>query len=345
MNRHDLGVVLGPSEEGFDSGSATFGCAFVDQDDPAVTYLYYSGARDVRWGHSSIGVAVSTDRINFKKLSRTTPIIDGEDRQFNSRQSVTPCVVRVSNKFYMFFAGRNSQLPFRSRRIGIACADDPKGPWQVIGVIAKPEDGWEGWGIDLGPNVARLGDHELLVYYSNVTNRTPMSIAFDRRSLRRRIGVLKVRIDSPKSIKVLKYSLNPLKLNGPKGSPSESLFCPGYFFSDNRHFLLPTTSTYSLGSPYRQYIGVVCASDPFFTRPSAVSLLIDGHNDRVVDAKGEIALDTPSPLLSGRYVYVYYSVMDRTDSVWRIALSTFDKQFNLNVANSNFDTLSTSIAQ
>lgn len=334
MNRHDLGVILEPSEEGFDSGSATFGCAFVDEDDPTVTYLYYSGARDVHWSHSSIGVAVSNDRIHFKKLSGINPIIDGEDRQFNSMQSATPSVVRVRSKYYMFFAGRNSRLPFRNRRIGIAYADDPKGPWQVIGVVAKPEAGWEGWGIDLGPNVAKLSEHELLVYYSNVTNRNPMSITFGRRSLRRRIGILKVRIDSPKSIKVLRYSLNPLKhLNGPKGSPSESMFSPGYFFLDNRHFLLPTSSTYSVGFPYRQHIGVVCASDPFFTKPSNASLLIDGHKDRVINAKSEIALDTPSPILSGRRVYVYYAVMDRSDNVWKIALSTVDKQFYLNAAN------------
>ena len=45
MIKH-VGVVLEPDKGAFDAGATTFGCAFVDEDDPNITYFYYSGSKD-----------------------------------------------------------------------------------------------------------------------------------------------------------------------------------------------------------------------------------------------------------------------------------------------------------
>jgi len=39
--------------------------------------------------------------------------------------------------------------------------------------------------------------------------------------------------------------------------------------------------------------------------------------------KSEIALDTPSPLIKGDELWLYYAVMDRADGIWKTALSIF----------------------
>jgi hypothetical protein len=323
------GPILRPSTGEFDGGGAAFACAFVDQDDPDTTYLYYSGAADVRWTHSAIGLAVSKDGRQFRKTDELNPVIDGNGDQFNSKQSVTPAVVRVSNHYYMFFAAARDSILTPHRRIGVAYADDPQGPWTVLRVIASPELVWEGWSIDLGPSIVKLSEDQLLVYYSNVLNRLPFKQWFPvlPKYLRRRIGVLNVKIRSPSSITAEKYADNPLQqLNGPKGSPAESLFCPGHLLVGGRHVLLPSMSTYSAGYPYCQYVGMVSDNNPYFGDSKSVSVLLNGPAEKgeILNAKGQIALDTPSPMRRNQKVYLYYSAMDRQDRIWKTALSIID---------------------
>ena len=46
-----VGVILSPSKIGFDAGASTFGCIFIDEEEPSIIYLYYSGAKDIKWTH------------------------------------------------------------------------------------------------------------------------------------------------------------------------------------------------------------------------------------------------------------------------------------------------------
>ena len=330
--RH-VGSIIKPSSESFDAGGSTFCCAFVDQDDPRTTYLYYTGASEPGWSHYSIGLAMSSDGQQFNKVSELNPLVDGKTGEFNSQISLTPAVVKVNGNFYMFFAGGRQRLfrvPARTS-IGVAFADDPRGPWTSLGEIAKPDERWEGWGIDLGPSIVNLGEGKLLIYYSNVHGKFPVKASSPvlPKYLRRHLGVLRVSIRSRTTITAQKYRANPLRhLNGPQGSPSESLFCPGYFSLGKHHILLPSMSTYSLGFPFRQYVGIVTDSSPFFVDAATVSVLIDGPAQKsILEAKTEIALDTPSPVLRRDELYLYYSAMDRADGIWKIALSIIDKHY------------------
>jgi hypothetical protein len=326
------GPILEPSKGEFDAGGSGFGCAYVDEDDPGTTYLYYTGARDTGWSHSAIGLAVSKDSEHFRKEIELNPIIDGEKGQFNARESLTPVVVRVGNHYYMLFAGscyifqRHKFDLWHGRRIAIACADDPRGPWRILKVVAKPDLRWEGWSIDLGPTVAKLGQDEILVYYSNVNCKNPLSIPFPRGYLRRSLGILRLKIRSPSSVTCEKYFGNPLKhLNGVTGSPGESLFCPGYLLVKDRHFLIPTMSTYSMVSPPPQYIGLITGESPYFSdRADAVSVLVDGSAERtsILNTRSQICLDTPSPIVKEDTVHLYFAAADRSNEVWKTCLTT-----------------------
>jgi len=83
---------------------------------------------------------------------------------------------------------------------------------------------------------------------------------------------------------------------------------------------LPAASTYSIGFPYKQYIGLVKDLSPYFLNPTRIGILIDGPREKEKIISGimsEIALDTPCPIIRNGELWLYYSVMDRADGVWK----------------------------
>jgi len=326
--RTHKGIILDVSHVGFDSAAAAFTTVFVDEEDPDTTYLFYTGAEDAHWTHSSIGLATSKNGIDFRKVDELNPIIENQRTSFCSKQALSPAVTRAGNHFYMILAGRPSL--WKGRRIGVAYADDPRGPWRIIGELIRPKKYWEGNSIDLGPCVTKINESELIVYYSNATNKWRARLLFGPRYLLRKIGILKLKITSPSSIEAYRYEGNPLKhLNGPKGGWNESLFCPGYLKTQGAHYLFPTASTYSIGFPYKQYIGMVSGSAPYFQKPQQISPIIDGpleKNKIIPTIRSEISLDTPCPLIRKNKLYLYYAVMDRADNIWKTALTIFTRQ-------------------
>ncbi len=331
-SRHHCGVILDVARGGFDGGSASFGSVFSDEDHDKL-FLFYTGASDVKWSRSAIGLASSKDGLEFKRISKV-PILEGNPKSFCYVHAMAPVVTRIENRFYMILSGKPSPKSFR--RIGIAYSEDLEGPWHVIGELIKPSRLWEGTNIDNGPSIVKLNHDTILAFYSNITSWKRYDIfARWRRYPIRRIGIIKIRIrgTSRSSIEVHRFSGNPLKhLNGPRGSWNESLFCPGYFQLQNIHYLLPSASIYSVGFPYRQYIGVVASNSPYFPKSeSYIQKLLDGPSEKKLlmsNIKGEIALDWAAPFLKedeGR-LFLYYSAMDRADQKWKTALTTFDLQ-------------------
>ncbi len=325
------GTVLDVSSGGFDKHSVDFGSIFVDENDPETLFLFYSGTRDVQWSHTAIGLATSNDGFRFQKIS-DNPVLEGNSESFNHRETLTPAITRVGNRFYMFFSGR--RFPMKPRKIGVAYADDPKGPWHVLGEILRPTHLWEGVHLDNGPSLVKVDEATFLLFYSNITSSSRFDIfAFLRRYPIRRIGIAKIRIRGPSlaQIEVHKHPENPLKhLNGAKSAWNESVFCPGYLQGRGIHYLFPAASTYSVGFPYKQYIGIASSNTPFFSKShNLVEKLIDGPAEKsqiMPNIKSQIALDSPSPLFMEQKskLFLYYSAADRADYVWKIALSTFD---------------------
>ena len=307
-------------------------------------FLFYSGVPDIRWSHGAIGLAISTDGFNFRRI-RSNPVIDGSKGLFYAKEGVFPAVVRVKNRFYMVFTCRFSDKS--PRLLGIAYADDLKGPWNVIGRLIKPSYAWEGNNLDNGPGIAHLSEDTILVYYSSLSRRITFgeTVGKGLRRLRipfpyfyfvRRIGVLKVKIrgTAKSKIEALRYVNNPLgHLNGPRGCWNESLFCPGYMSFEKTHYLFPAASIYS-SYPAKQYIGFAASVKSFFPADgTSIRKLIEGSTEKnqiMPDSIGEIALDTPSAVLrpNGDEIFLYYGVMDRKAGVWKTALSTFPSEQN-----------------
>lgn len=330
-SRTHCGVVLDVSPNRFDSGSASFGSIFIDEDNPNTLFLFYSGATNGQMRNSAIGLATSKNGLQFGKESKD-PILRGSPKSFCHIQAVAPVVTKIQNRFFMVLSGKPSLNS--PRRVGMAYADDLNGPWHIIGEIIKPAQFWEGNEIDNGPSIAKIDKETILVYYSSITSPRAFDIlAILRRYAIRRIGILKVRIrgTSPSQIETMRFSGNPLKyLNGPKGSWNESVFCPGYIKLNEKHYLFPAASTCSVGFPYPQYIGMVTSSSPYFQKEtSQTRKIIEGPSEKtqiIPNIKGKIALDTPAPYLDAerQKLSLYYSVADRANDVWKIALTTFD---------------------
>lgn len=343
-NLHHHGLVLRPGSHGsWDEGAASLGCAFVDQDDPDKVFLFYSGVPDIHWSRGAIGLAVSDDGLDFRKAD-DNPLIEGSTESFYTKEAVFPAVIRIKNRFFMVFTCRASHRS--PRLLGIAYADDVKGPWKVIRRLIKPSEPWEGNNIDNGPGLARLTEDTFLVYYSSLSQRTTfrqvlaqslrrLHLPFPYFCFTRRIGVLKVRIrgTTKSKIEAQRYINNPLRhLNGARGNWNESLFCPGYVAFEKTHCLFPAASIYS-SYPPKQFVGFAASTAPFFPEnETSIQKLFDGSAEKkriMPDSVGEIALDTPSPILRTRHeneVSLYYGVMDRKDGVWKTALSTFTLQ-------------------
>jgi sucrose-6-phosphate hydrolase SacC (GH32 family) len=313
LKKH-VGVILSPSKSS-DLGGSSFSCLFKEADAQEY-YLYYSGATDQNWTKATIQVAKSADGLRFEK-QKGDPLIS------TGKETVTPAVFKADGNYWMVFAFRPENRP--GRRIGIASADNPLGPWEFVRTLIEPE-GWESESIDIGPSIVNISGNEKLVFYSNVTSGRFLGLG-PRRPIYRRIGILRLKVSGSRSVEVKRWDKNPLThLNGDKGSWNESLFCPGYFSLKGKSYLLPSGSTYSLGFPYKQYVGLIEGGSPFFEDSTAKSILISGPEEKtriIPTIKGEIALDTASPIIKEGDLWMYYAVMDRADGIWKTALSIF----------------------
>jgi hypothetical protein len=314
--RKHVGVVLEPSTGCFDAAGSAWGCIFQDPVGEDY-YLYYSGCTSTSWRKASIGVAKSTNGTNFVKY-------DGKPLISVYGQCITPTVFEAHGKYWMAFAYSNGLIQPRS--LALASADEPLGPWKVLGQLITPRDPWEGDSIDLGPSVVNLTDEDHLIYYSNATCGKISRVFYGRR-LVRRLGVLKIEISDSGKVRCERWDHNPLvHLNGKRGAWNESLFCPGYIKSAERHYLFPATSLYSSGKPFKQYVGLIEDFGPFFQNPTYQGILINGPQEKnhiISNTRSEIAFDTPCPVMRDDELWLYYACMDRADLVWKTALSIY----------------------
>jgi len=324
------GVVVNVGED-IDSKGASFPCVFSGKRGDI--YLFYSAARDVEYHESTICLAVSRDGISFEKIGKA---LANQEGSFCRCNALTPAVFEAGGLYHMLLAGASKEGS--PRRIGVASAEDLAGPWRVEREILKPRDAWEGNDIDLGPGICT---ESMTAYYSNVSKKRILPKVFRKletlkrrtlgekwwQKLVRKIGMLELRFEA-EGISGRRFKGNPLShLNGPRGSWNESLFCPGYVKWKETHLLLSASSIYSRGPPFGQCIGLTKGDSPYFEKASEMKKLIDGSEEKdmvLPGAIGEIALDTPSPIILNDELWLYYAVMDRHDNIWKTALSTYE---------------------
>jgi len=320
------GIVLDSGAAGtFDGGGASFGCALMHKR--GETYLFYSAAKDVGFQKATISLAISKDGIQFEKIGN---VLENRHGTFCADSAVTPAIFQINGQYYMIMAGN------------FANAEELSGPWKIQKNVLSPKEVWEGYDIDCGTGICKS---ELLVYYSNVWERRILpkrgglitidrilkkisrKIKKNRYNITRSLSIAKLRIDDDGLVSFHKHEGNPLShLNGRKGQWNESLFCPSYLELMGRHYLFTAASTYSIGPPFRQYIGLVAGHSPYFEKGSTIEKLIDGPKEKkliIPSIRSEIALDTPSSIIRGKELWLYYAAMDRSDDIWKTALSVY----------------------
>jgi len=108
---------------------------------------------------------------------------------------------------------------------------------------------------------------------------------FSHRKLRlcwfRTLGILKLKINSPTDIEIYRFNGNPLKhLNGLRVVGTNPYSVQDTLEVESSHYLLPATSMYSIGFPYKQYIGLIKNSSPYFLKPARTGILIHGPREK-----------------------------------------------------------------
>lgn len=366
IQKNHKGVILDIGNyDSWDAEGVAFCCAFSEPEDAKRIFLFYTGTKSKSWHNSAIGLATSSDGYLFTKQGKG-PVFEGQKNSFCNGVVSTPAVFRFKNRYWMIFSGRRSKND--AMRLGLASADDPTGPWELVRELIRPKYFWEGCDIDNGPGIMVLGE-EIFAFYSNITityieyvhrwlerlrrrarAHTSLKAGLSpfyplwlqpglNRELtpymKRRIGMLKLRINGigRADVEVYRCPWNPLThLSNSLGSWNESSFCPGYIKIGDAHLMFTANSSYSVGYPYRQYVGVAQSNSPAFPKEKCrVDLLINGPSEKFallapIQPKSEVALDTPSPLIDPRdgSVHLYYAIMDRSDNVWRVASTQLD---------------------
>ena len=81
-------------------------------------------------GREAIGIAVSSDGIQWKKLSGNPVLSTGASPAWDDVVAKLPAgVTQIGETYYLFYSGRNQQ----SKQIGMAMAPSLAGPWTKVG--------------------------------------------------------------------------------------------------------------------------------------------------------------------------------------------------------------------
>jgi hypothetical protein len=303
-------VLSGRSEkDAFDAHSVAFPGIYKEA---GTTYLYYTGSPDRKWSSASIGVAWSTNGESFERCSNSV-ILNQSSSDF-SWEAVTPAVVKFEANYYMILSGRHRR--HNRRALGVAYSSSPKGPFSIIKTVHAHTEQWEGYSIDNGTTIVKVGGNKFLFYYSNCALSFVDTLL--RRKLKRQIGFIELAIDdSQHEIEITTREGPLLGLNGVENSWNESIFCPGYVQLEHKGLLFFASSTYSLGH-IPQAIGYAFVDSPKISRILSSPMMLIGPSAFGYSPLSVLAFDSPSPLLSGNQIDLFFSIMDRQSGDWKM---------------------------
>ena len=100
---------------------------------------------------STVFYATSTDGLHWTEHGEA--IGKGGSGAWDSFGVITPYAANLGGKCYLFYTGTSAERPFRSRgpdgtlrHVGVAEADDPRGPWRKFDgnpVLSPDSDAWD----------------------------------------------------------------------------------------------------------------------------------------------------------------------------------------------------------
>ncbi|MHB1907785.1 MAG: hypothetical protein ACYCQJ_02800 [Nitrososphaerales archaeon] len=281
------------------------------------SYFFSAQSKTGKW---SLGRA----EIIEGRISNPRPVLFSEETSV-PEHCWTPVVAKSPRGYIMSFAGRGSY--FAANSIFLAESVSLDGLWEIKKEILSPREPWEGRVVDLGPGVYRE-EGCIYLFYSTASTRWRViakkwfnhpcfpTIRRLQQFEIRKIGILKINLSSLES----SHSKTPLPLNGEKGSTNESVFCPGYGFIKNVHFLLLPTSIYSIGFPFRQAVSLAQSPlAPIKWQEEPMMTEILSSRDLPPDYSMDAAFDTPDLIFRrNNAAKLYFSTMSRRSGKWRV---------------------------
>lgn len=138
--------------------------AYVYKEDSRF-YMFYDGSKKGKW-FEEIGVAESTDLLNWKKYSKN-PIFKVSNNWWEKMHVSRCCIYKLGNTFYLYYAGHDG----KRERIGLATGKSifnlkryAKNPVLDVGTGSK----WDGKSIS-DPRIVKYKD-KYLMFYSGIDN-------------------------------------------------------------------------------------------------------------------------------------------------------------------------------
>lgn len=110
----------------WDSGIAILANVVLNND---TVYLFYTGGTNFFTDPLAIGLATSTDGLNFTKYN-SNPIFEADGNGFDAWTVARPVVINVDTDWLLYYDGRPSTIGFGpDSAIGLATSTSPYGPW------------------------------------------------------------------------------------------------------------------------------------------------------------------------------------------------------------------------
>jgi len=162
-------VLDGESNSSWDNYTVTPGAVIKDGN----IYRLYYDAFNVSYGRTQIGMATSTDGINWQKYSN--PILSTDS--LNEYHAGTESVIKVNSIYYMYYS-TSPEWNYNLMVINLATSSDGVHWKKYSGnPILSPTLQWEGIGVNY-PTVIYDNSHFIMVY--NNSDRTKFGIAYSQ---------------------------------------------------------------------------------------------------------------------------------------------------------------------
>jgi hypothetical protein len=135
-------------------------------------YMFY---RNDNTSKPSIGLMTSSNGLNWTEHGT---ILSASSSGFDSAEVIAPTVLFENGTWYLWYECDDASNP-GLRRIGVATATNPIGPWTKRGIALQSIGGWEGTGGLLGtPAISKVGSRYCLWYHGFRDGADRLGVAY-----------------------------------------------------------------------------------------------------------------------------------------------------------------------
>ncbi len=250
--------VLGVGTPGsFDDQGLWLPNVFVDS---AGFKMWYSG----NLGESGIGLATSSDPINWSRAQSLPVLAPGAAGTFDVNYAFLPCILYQDNTYHMWYTGRNAGGTWQT---GYATSTDGVN-WSKFGgnpvLSAGPSGAWDSRAAAAGTVIYENGEYHMWYHGTNRNDNTETKIGY---------------ATSPDGINWTKYTGNPVLSRTPGSWDATNVWFPRVIKEGHRYRMwytgrrTPTNSVDRFG--YAEDFSQAAHTDSVFATPDTVVFMED----------------------------------------------------------------------